>query len=447
MSTPIQDIVSLAAKSVVEEDPWAFGTLDVPSPALDVFYADKAGANARFVHLAEGISVSALDELAKTCEPATFGKGGEDVLDEAYRKAGKLDNTRFAPLFDVSNTGVLAAAISGLGRDPDERVHAELYKLNVYGEGSFFRPHKDTPRNEKMFGSLVVVFPTVHEGGELALNHGDRKMSFDSSQLLKEHEGENKIAWISFFSDVEHEVLPVTRGHRVTLTYNLYDVEPHPQLSIPSSEKVATLKSHLQTLLDNPTFLPEGGLLGFGLNFSYPVSSNTPYNNFLDHLKGSDVAVKLACIGVGLTVSLMGLVDDPDPYSEPGYRAALISSARSEKEGFILEEEVLDYIRQKYRGIFVHEMGREEHDKKSKPICWITEKTANASVEIHYTAYGNEPAQASYYSHVCLIAAVGPHGDRSNAAAFGNSREPASKRRGAPGAPRKRRKTNTDATM
>ena len=25
-----------------------------------------------------------------------------------------------------------------------------------------------------------------------------------------------------FFSDVEHEVLPVTQGHRITLTYNLY---------------------------------------------------------------------------------------------------------------------------------------------------------------------------------------------------------------------------------
>ena len=30
------------------------------------------------------------------------------------------------------------------------------------------------------------------------------------------------IQWAAFYSDCEHEVLPVTSGHRITLTYNLY---------------------------------------------------------------------------------------------------------------------------------------------------------------------------------------------------------------------------------
>ncbi|KAH8824977.1 hypothetical protein DL96DRAFT_153001 [Flagelloscypha sp. PMI_526] len=416
MSTNIQDTISLAAKSIIEEDPWVFGTLDVPPSSLDVFYVDKAGANARFVHLSEGISVSALNQLTETCEPATFGKGGEDVFDESYRKAGKLDNNRFSPLFDVRNTGVLAAAVSGLGRDPNEHVHAELYKLNVYGKGSFFRPHKDTPRSAKMFGSLVIIFPTVHEGGELALNHGGQELLFNSSQLLEEHDGESKIAWISFFSDVQHEVLPVVHGHRVTLTYNLYDAEPHPQSPLSSSEKVKTLKSHLQALLDNPTFLPDGGLLGFGLNFSYPVCGNTQYDDFLDYIKGSDVAIKIACRELGLTVSLKGLVEDRNEHREKS-TAILISSARNWESGEI-SRSILYYLRDEYHGEWVHDMKTECLHSTSKVICWITEKTANASCEIRYTAYGNEPYEASYYSHVCLIAALGPSGDRSNAAAY-----------------------------
>ena len=31
--------------------------------------------------------------------------------------------------------------------------------------------------------------------------------------------GDNLIKWAAFYSDVEHEILPVTEGHRVTLTY------------------------------------------------------------------------------------------------------------------------------------------------------------------------------------------------------------------------------------
>jgi hypothetical protein len=27
---------------------------------------------------------------------------------------------------------------------------------------------------------------------------------------------------VAFFGDIEHEIAPVTSGHRITLTYNLY---------------------------------------------------------------------------------------------------------------------------------------------------------------------------------------------------------------------------------
>lgn len=30
------------------------------------------------------------------------------------------------------------------------------------------------------------------------------------------------VKWAAFYSDCEHEVLEVTSGHRITLTYNLY---------------------------------------------------------------------------------------------------------------------------------------------------------------------------------------------------------------------------------
>ena len=35
-------------------------------------------------------------------------------------------------------------------------------------------------------------------------------------------ENPSTIEWVAFYSDCEHEVFEVTKGHRITLTYNLY---------------------------------------------------------------------------------------------------------------------------------------------------------------------------------------------------------------------------------
>ena len=46
-------------------------------------------------------------ELLSVCQPASFGRGGEDVLDEDYRKAGKLDRTAFATNFCPYEAGIV----------------------------------------------------------------------------------------------------------------------------------------------------------------------------------------------------------------------------------------------------------------------------------------------------------------------------------------------------
>ena len=59
----------------------------------------------------------------------------EDVLDETYRKAGKLDSESFAPLLDPVRTD-LSKIIRGYlleGTQSVNNIKIELYKLNVYG--------------------------------------------------------------------------------------------------------------------------------------------------------------------------------------------------------------------------------------------------------------------------------------------------------------------------
>ena len=57
------------------------------------------------------------------------------MLDETYRKAGKMDSERFSPMLDLHQTDLMKLIRGYLleGTDSTEGIKAELYKLNVYG--------------------------------------------------------------------------------------------------------------------------------------------------------------------------------------------------------------------------------------------------------------------------------------------------------------------------
>ena len=76
---------------------------------------------------------------------------------------------------------------------------------------------------------------------------------------------DSNISWAAFYSDVEHEVLEVTEGHRITLTYNLYDCDLRndnnaPTL-MPALEPTETsLYRFAMNIFQSPGFLRDGKL-------------------------------------------------------------------------------------------------------------------------------------------------------------------------------------------
>ena len=94
--------------------------------------------------------------------------------------------------------------------------------------------------------------------------------TFDGEAMISS-EPSPSIAYIAFYSDVEHEVLKVTSGHRVTITYNLYLLTLPVEMqepSVPISRDVAGLtnfKEAPKIALQGKDFLREGGTLGFGI--------------------------------------------------------------------------------------------------------------------------------------------------------------------------------------
>ena len=69
-------------------------------------------------------------------------------------------------------------AIQGLGCQQTP-VTAGLYKLLLYDAGGFFVSHRDTEKTKGMFGTLVIVLPSLHRGGELVVRHAGREVSLD----------------------------------------------------------------------------------------------------------------------------------------------------------------------------------------------------------------------------------------------------------------------------
>ena len=114
-----------------------------------------------------------------------------------------------------------------------------------------------------MFGSLVICLPTHFSGGALVTHHGDQEVVFNWSSLPDSSLSE--VCWAAFFRDGEHEILPVSAGHRITLTYNLYAVQERLH-SIPSGNPFYNC---LQTAIGTPHFMRDGGCLAFKCDHLY----------------------------------------------------------------------------------------------------------------------------------------------------------------------------------
>ncbi|KAN0067271.1 hypothetical protein V8E54_014726 [Elaphomyces granulatus] len=96
------------------------------------------------------------------------------------------------------------------------QIKAEIYKLVLYEEGAFFLPHQDSEKADGMFGTLVVSLPSKHEGGDVVASHRGESRTFSSSSA-----SEFDYSYAAWYSDITHEVKPVTSGYRIVLTYNL----------------------------------------------------------------------------------------------------------------------------------------------------------------------------------------------------------------------------------
>jgi hypothetical protein len=360
-------------------------------------------------------------------------------LDETYRKAGKMDSECFSLTLDNADLIKIIRDYLLEGLNSKKGVKAELYKLNVYGKylifvhpylrlrlsgtmlllgkGSFFKPHVDTPRGEKMFGSLVVVFPTPHEGGALFLRHRGHEWIFDSAKALA---GVNQptIGYVAFFSDIEHEVAPVTSGHRITLTYNLYfdggdglenDAPVPKHLIPPQPPNQEGFSETFKALLGNPDFMAQGGTLAFGLRHVYPIEKSLEHIH--DVLKGSDAVVYQSVRALGFDPVLY--VYYRDEYGRP--QGVMVDKLIKFSGDQYEESSVLNIV-QGEGGIPVRqddgEMQDASYQDHHEPVEWVAPPTTYNRRKDAMVTYGNEATLGWAYGDVCMMVRIGKADDR-----------------------------------
>lgn len=158
-----------------------------------------------------------LDALLARASLAPFGRGADTVTDTSVRRTWQIDAAQVhfgGRRWQAWLDGVVAAAAAGLGVTLP--VTAQLYKLLIYDTGSFFVEHRDTEKVAGMFATLVLVLPSVYEGGALLVRHGGRE-----ARLELRGDDPSDAAYAAFYADCVHEVQPVTSGTRLSLIYNL----------------------------------------------------------------------------------------------------------------------------------------------------------------------------------------------------------------------------------
>jgi 2OG-Fe(II) oxygenase superfamily len=203
------------------------GTVELLAPRLEV---DGVGPVALPL-----LPVQA-EQLVAVAERAPFGRGEETLIDMQIRRTWQIGADRVqigGKHWARTLEAILARVADGLG--VAEPIVADLYKLLVYDQGSFFVSHRDTEKVPGMFATLVVVLPSTSSGGELVVRHKGREVRLD---LRCEDPSEATFA--AFHADCVHEVLPVISGCRLTLVYNLLRKGKGPAPQPPSYDAEQT---------------------------------------------------------------------------------------------------------------------------------------------------------------------------------------------------------------
>lgn len=251
-----------------------------------------------------------VDWLRAHSEPAPYGEGTITKVDAKVRAAQRLIARDKVTVHGFEPAALLDTIEATLS--PGVHLDAHLTDVLTYEKGGKFLRHKDTPRSEDLIGTLVVGLPIEHGGGAFVVDDGRGAQTFDWSGKAKP----NTVHWVALFSDVDHEILPITKGARVTLVYALHRTD-RPRGDAAWSRRQEAIVKACRSLSVRAWPL----MIACGRRVIAEPGAEQPQG--LDTLRGADRDIAEALVAAGYRVAVRACIapvpnyDDP-PRPDPG---------------------------------------------------------------------------------------------------------------------------------
>ncbi|MEO8701551.1 MAG: 2OG-Fe(II) oxygenase [Kofleriaceae bacterium] len=274
---------------------------------------------------------SFVDWLLEHSEPAPYGHGKETKLDPKVRSAQRLKARDKVVVHGFDPEAILDEIAAVLS--PTRMLSAHLTDVIVYKKGDKFTRHKDTPRAAELIGTLVVGLPIAHTGGTFVVDDGRGAQKFDWSGQPKA----GALPWVAVFSDVDHEILPVKSGARVTLVYALH------RTARPRSDAKAKQRQALVTKAANALSRQAKWpvLIACGRHVIAEPGAKQPQS--IDTLRGADHDIAEALVAAGFRVDVRACIaaianyNDPQPWPDTEGMFAL-TRLKAVPPGAVIEE-------------------------------------------------------------------------------------------------------------
>jgi len=178
--------------------------------------------------------------------------------------------------------------------------------------GGHFKPHKDTVKQEGMFGTLVLQLPCSFESGASDVSHQGETKHFEVSKDCG-----SSFQYTAFYGDCKHKIQPITNGWRLCLVYNLVVTRPKPDGVLPNFGSYKDAYAELQDEAKKWSHT-ETGMMG------YPLEHDYGHLATFGKLKGRDAAVASV------------LCHAKDPFGDRLFDTSLVCFAHARYRSFLV---------------------------------------------------------------------------------------------------------------
>ncbi|KAK0513137.1 hypothetical protein JMJ35_004123 [Cladonia borealis] len=171
-----------------------------------------------------GLPLSSMDASRIKQHASQFGSKSNPSVDDNDLTCD-LDSSQFELRNPAWHTAARMLALEATRTFAVGDATIQLRGLTLSGPSRPLTLWQDPNPDPAAFGSLMIILPSLHRGGDIKLTYGNETKQF-STDIASEF-GHSFVAW---FSDVRLELDPILSGYRLHVIYDLHS--PLTQLGV-----------------------------------------------------------------------------------------------------------------------------------------------------------------------------------------------------------------------